>query len=215
MATVIRSILLVAMLLSALIAQGPVDTNSILRRVEKRYNETKTMQANFTQTLKEKGRTHIPKRGVVYLNKKNHQARWDYTEPAGDFFLSSDKYAWDYDKDKKVVERIPMKETDDLRIPLAFLLGTIDFDKDFQKFEQTSDREIAVIKAHPKSDKLLFKDLTMWIAPDASIRQVTVLGQDGSTMLYVLEKEQRNLPLSDALFRFTLPQGAQLVDVRQ
>ncbi|MEO8099559.1 MAG: outer membrane lipoprotein carrier protein LolA [Acidobacteriota bacterium] len=213
MGTLIRSTLLAAVVLRTLAAQAP-DTTAILSNVEKRYNSTKTLQANFTTTFKDHGRTHTPERGVVYLNKKNHQSRWDYTDPAGNFFLSGDKVAYDYDKEKKTVERIPIKETDDMRIPLSFLLGDLNFEKDFKRREASREGENTVIRLFPKNENLLFKEITMLVAPDASILRVSVLGQDGSTMQYVLESEKRNIPLSDSLFRYTTPPGAQLVEAR-
>src|SRR5207245_650859 len=113
------------------------------------------------------------------------------------------------------VERERLKETDDMRIPLAFLLGTLDFQKDFGKFETRSEGGDTYIIATPKNDKLLFTKVAMLIAPDSTIRQVSVTGQDFSIMQFVLEDEKRNQPVNPALFRFTPPPGAKIVDVRE
>ena len=138
----------------------------------------------------------------------------EYTAPAGDLFVSDGKTAYDYDKRKNEADRIPIKETDDMRIPLSFLLGTLDFQKDFERFESKPDGANQIVTAHPRNKKLLFQSITMTIAPDYSIRKVTVLGQEGSTMDYVLEAEQRNVKLADSLFQFQAPPGAQVVDVK-
>lgn len=190
------------------LAQTPV-----LKEVEKRYNSTNTLQANFTQTLTDRGRARTPQKGVLYM-KKPGRTRWEYTSPAGDIFVSDGKVAYDYDKQKNSADRIPIKETDDMRIPLSFLLGTLDFQKDFERFESKTDGANQVITATPRNKKLLFKSITMTIAPDYSIRKVSVVGQEGSTMDYVLENEQRNPKLADSLFQFTPTAGAQVVDVK-
>ena len=214
MAAPLRIAFLAAVVVGMAAGQSALDPSPVLRGVEKRYNSTTTMQANFTQRLKENGRSRVPERGVLYLNKKNHQTRWEYTSPAGNFFLSNDKFAYDYDKQKNTVERIPMKETEDMRVPLSFLLGTLDFNKDFNKFGTSREGENTVITATPKNDKLVFKEITMLIAPDFSIHRVSVLGQDGTTMEYTLEGEQHNPKLADTLFHYATPLGAQLVEAR-
>jgi outer membrane lipoprotein carrier protein len=190
------------------VAQTP-----LLKEVEKRYNATSTLQANFTETFTDRGRARTPQRGVLYM-KKPGRTRWEYTAPAGDLFVSDGKTAYDYDKRKNEADRIPIKETDDMRIPLSFLLGTLDFQKDFERFESKPDGANQIVTAHPRNKKLLFQSITMTIAPDYSIRKVSVLGQEGSTMDYVLEAEQRNVKLADSLFQFTAPAGAQVVDVK-
>ena len=53
-------------------------------------------------------------------------------------FLSDGKFFWLYTPDSNRVEKIKMKESDDMRAPLAFLLGKLDFDKEFQKIEARS-----------------------------------------------------------------------------
>ena len=185
----------------------------LLKEVEKRYNSTSTLQANFTQIFTDRGRPRAPQRGVLYL-KKPGRTRWEYTSPAGDLFVSDGKFAYDYEKQKNSADRIAVKETDDMRIPLSFLLGTLDFQKDFERFESKPDGPNQLVTAHPRNKKLLFQTITMTIAPDYSIRKVSILSQEGSVMDYVLESEQRNLKLSDSLFQFKAPPGAHVVDVK-
>jgi outer membrane lipoprotein carrier protein len=190
------------------------DPIPILKSVEKRYNSATTLEATFTQTLIERGRTRAIQKGTVYLSKPK-RTRWQYTSPAGDWFLSDGNYAYDYDSAKNTVERIRMKETEDMRIPLAFLLGTLDFQKDFGTFHSRREGDGVYIAAKPKNDKLLFTEVAMLIAPDSSIRRVSITGQDFSIMEFVLEGEKRNIPLNASLFRFAAPPGARVIDVSQ
>lgn len=188
------------------------DPLPILKAVEKRYNSTRTLEAAFTQTLIDRGRTRVVQKGVVYLSKPK-RTRWQYTSPAGDWFLSDGDYAYDYDAAKNIVERMRIKETEDMRIPLAFLLGTLDFQRDFGTFNARREGAGVHIAARPKNSKLLFTEVAMLIAPDASIRRVSITGQDFSVMEFVLEGEKRNIPLNASLFRFTPPPGAKLIEV--
>jgi outer membrane lipoprotein-sorting protein len=49
-------------------------------------------------------------------------------------------------------------------------------------------------------------------APDYSIRQMTIKGQDGSVWQYSFENEKKNPPISDDLFHFKASPGVQVVD---
>jgi outer membrane lipoprotein-sorting protein len=50
------------------------------------------------------------------------------------------------------------------------------------------------------------------VAPDASIRQLNVVGRDQSTLSFSFSGETLNPPVSDKLFRFAVPPGAEVVD---
>lgn len=194
------------------LAQPAPDASAILKGVEQRYNSTNTLQAKFTLNFKDRGRPRAPESGTVYLNKPN-RTRWEYANPAGNFFLSDGKFTYDYDKAHNSVDRIPFKETEDTRIPLSFLLGQLNFDKDFERFTAKRDGDLTAITLEPRNKKLAFSEITIWVAPDNSIRRVNVVGQ-GSVMEYVLDSEQRNVKLADSLFKFTPPPGAKVTDLK-
>ena len=198
-------------------SQSAPDTSAILRGVEKLYNSTNTLQANFSITMKANGRPRLPEKGTLYLSKQGNvsRTRWEYTTPAGNLFLSDGKFIYDYEKGKNSADRYPFKETEDLRVPLSCLLCKLDFNKDFEKFTATRDGANTAITMTPRNKKLLFKEIAITVAPDSTIRRVLVTEQSGaSSMDYTLEAEQRNLKLADTLFKFTIP-GATIVDVKQ
>lgn len=187
---------------------------TILKGVEKRYNTVSTLQATFTQIFRDRGRARMPQTGTLYLSKPN-RTRWEYSgADAGDFFLSDGKFTYEYSKKTNSVEREPFKQTEDQRIPLAFLLGRLDFEKDFEKFDKKTDGSDSIITLFPHNKNLLFKNIVITVAPDFSIRRVLVNVQEGSSMEYTLASEERNIKLPDTLFKFAAPPGAQVVDVR-
>jgi chaperone LolA len=194
--------------------QAPPDTPTILKGVEKRYNAVSTLQATFTQIFRDRGRAHPAQTGTLYLSKPE-RTRWEYSgADAGDFFLSDGKFTYEYKNATNSVERQPLKQTEDQRIPLSFLLGRLDFQKDFEKFEAKVDGADTVIALVPRNKNLIFKDIVIAVASDSAIRRVTVNMQEGSSMDYALAGEQRNIKLSDSLFKFAAPPDAQVLDVR-
>lgn len=206
--------LLLCLLLAGFARPQTVDLNKILKGVENRYNSAKTLRAEFTQTVRVQGRTRTPEKGVVYLSRPK-KTRWEYSDPAGRVFISDGKYTHDYDPRDNTYLREQMKETEDTRVPLAFLMGNLNFQKDFSRYETRTDGANAVIRMFPRNQNAWFTEITMTVAPDFSIKRVLVVGQDFSTTEFVLSSEVRNLPVADALFRYQPPAGARIVNQGQ
>ena len=66
--------------------------------------------------------------------RKPGRMRWDYSQPKGKLFVSDGKFLWLYTPDENRVEKMKLKESDDMRAPLAFLLGKLDFRQGFPKY---------------------------------------------------------------------------------
>jgi outer membrane lipoprotein carrier protein len=99
-----------------------------------------------------------------------------------------------------------------MRAPLAFLLGKLDFAKDFRDFEVQPDGANYLVTAKAKNDKLPYEKVQMLIAPDDQIQRLIVNLQDLSIVTFQFDGEKLNPPVDDALFRFQMPAGATLVD---
>ena len=53
----------------------------------------------------------------------------------------------------------------------------------------------------------------MLVAPDSSLKEVKITGQDYSVMDFTFTDEKIGLPLKNSLFTFTLPDGIEYVDM--
>jgi outer membrane lipoprotein carrier protein len=186
------------------------DVKRILKGVEDRYNHTPSLQVAFTQSFTLKGRKTIEK-GELYLRKPG-KMRWQYTSPPGKLFVSDGKYVYYLDPDHNRAEKTKFKETEDMRAPLAFLLGKLQFENDFREFRTMPNGLSTFITAIPKSDKLPYTEVSFLIDPDFTIRWLDVKGQDSSQMEYAFSQEKRNTPAPDKLFMFTPPPGVEYVD---
>ena len=189
------------------------DINRVLKSIEKRYNSVKTLEATFSETYKLQGQSRTES-GVLYLRKPGRM-RWDYRNPGGKLFISDGKDAYFYTPDNNRAEKIKLKESEDLRAPMAFLLGRLDFSREFQKFSAKPEGSSTWITALPKTDNLPYRQVQFLAAPDFRIERLIVTGQDASVLDFVFTDEKRNIPVNDAMFRFKLPAGAQFVDSSQ
>ena len=135
--------------------------------------------------------------------------------PSGKLFLSDGKDVYLYTPDSHRVEKTKLKASEDMRAPLAFLLGKLDFSKEFRDFDVKPDGTNYVMTAKAKTDKLPYDKIEMLVTPEYEIRRLVVHGQDQSILTFQFDQEKLNPPVNDALFKFQLPAGATLVSGRR
>ncbi len=190
------------------------DVSALLRGVEKRYNATRTLAVHFTQTYEAPRQATRTESGELYLRRPGRM-RWQYSDPAGKLFVSDGKTVWLYTPDTKQVERSKVKESDDMRTPLAFLLGKLDFNRDFKRFISRPEGSSLFITAEPRSDKAPFTKVEFVVTPQFQILRVIVVGDGGSTMDFRFDGEKLNPPLAEKLFAFQPPKGTEVVEAAE
>jgi outer membrane lipoprotein carrier protein len=192
------------------IANPAINIDRTLKGIEDRYNHTQTLQLGFTETYRAQGRARVEK-GELFLRKPGRM-RWQYTAPAGKLFISDGKFMYSYTPDQNRAEKMKLKEAEDLRAPLAFLLGKLHFADDFREFRARPEEGGTYITAIPKSDKLPYSEVSFLAAPDGAIHRLEVKGQDSSILQFVFDNERRDPPIQDSLFRFEPAPGTEYID---
>lgn len=185
--------------------------DTLIHGVEHRYNQARTLTVDFAETYSIAGHNRRPESGTLVLRKPGRM-RWTYTQPSGKLFVSDGQHVFLYTAADNRVERSTLKSTDDLRAPMAFLLGKLDLKKEFRSFQTTAVGPDTSLIAEAKSDRLPYEKVQMTIGPDFAIHALTVQGRDGSTLGFEFRNEVLNPALSDQAFRFTPPPGAEVVD---
>ncbi len=202
--------LALAFLLSVCLQAADMEVNVLLKGIEQHYNRAKTLQVGFNESYLVQGRARKSETGQLTLRKPGRM-RWDYTAPAGKLFLSDGKDVYLYTPDSNRVEKSKLKASEDMRAPLAFLLGKLDFAKEFRNFEVKREGANYILNATAKDDKLPYEKVEMLIAPVYTIRRLVIHGQDQSILTFQFEQEKLNPPVNDALFKFQMPAGATMV----
>jgi outer membrane lipoprotein carrier protein len=190
---------------------APPDLKTLLKGVEQHYNQAKTLKVHFVESYTVQGRARKSESGELTLRKPGRM-RWDYMSPSGKLFVSDGKDVYLYTPEAHRVERTKLKASDDMRAPLAFLLGKLDFAKDFRDFELLPEGANFVITAKAKSNQLPYEKIQMLVTPDYQIQRLVIDGQDSSLLTFQLDGEKLNPPVDDAVFKFQMPAGATLVD---
>lgn len=191
-----------------------VGVTGLLKTIEDRYNRSATMQVSFEQSLGGQGRITRTERGMLYLRRPGRM-RWDYESPQGKLLVVDGKNAFYYNPATRKAEKSTVKESDDLRVPLAFLMGRLDFQRDFKRFISRTEGDVTHVVATPKSDKAPYTEVEFSVGSGARIQHVKVVGQDKSVMGFRFTGEKLNPALGADVFRFALPEGAELVEAPQ
>ncbi len=97
------------------------DVHALADKVDQRYNHIRTLQADFTETYTGAGMSRT-ENGTLLL-KKPGQMRWNYQDPHPKLFVTDGHTAWFYVPGEHQARRTPIKQLEDLRSPLRYLLG--------------------------------------------------------------------------------------------
>ncbi len=186
------------------------DLNKLLKGVEEHYNRAKTLQVHFVESYTVQGRARKSESGELTLRKPGRM-RWDYTEPSGKLFISDGKDVYLYTPEAHRVEKTKLKASDDMRAPLAFLLGKLDFAKDFRDLEVKPEGTQYLITAKAKNDSFPYEKVQMLVTPDYQIQRMIINLQGQSLLTFELDGEKLNPAVDDALFKFQMPAGATVV----
>ena len=190
---------------------GDPALDALLKGVETRYNRAKTLQVLFHEEYTPPGRPKRSESGRLVLRKPG-KMRWDYDQPKGKLFVSDGKYLWLYTPDENRAEKMRLKESDDMRAPLAFILGKLDFQKEFRNIQAKPEGPATRITAEPSSDNLPYSAVEFVVDPGQTIRLVKVTGFDHSILEFHFTDERMDPQLDAKLFQFQAPKGAKLVE---
>ena len=196
-----------ALLCALPVFAADTDLKRLLDSVESRYNGARTLQVSFQESYTGTGRPKRTESGELYLRKPGRM-RWEYAAPTGKLFVSDGKQLFYYNPATNRAEKMKLRESEDLRAPLAFLLGRLDFDKDFSATESRTEGSDVVVTAKPKSDKLPYKQVEFAVTSLKEIRRLVITAQDNSLLSFDFRNERMNPSLDDKLFKFVPPPGA-------
>jgi outer membrane lipoprotein carrier protein len=183
--------------------------------VERSFARMNDLSADFLQISKDVLNRTQQAAGHLYL-KRQRMARWEYTSPEEQFFVSDGKTVYFYVPADKQVNREAVKDTFDDRIPLMFLLGRSNLRNEFTKFELIATKPVLegtkVIRMSPKR-KTDLKELVMEVDPqNFQIRRLVLDHTDGSHSEFIFSNIRTNTGLKPSLFDFKVPPGVQVVE---
>jgi outer membrane lipoprotein carrier protein len=203
-------------LATALASASPApDVHAIAQAVDERYNHLRSLQAEFTEIYRGAGMERTES-GTVWL-KKPGKMRWEYRSPRQKLFLSDGKDAWFYVPGERQAQRTAVKKLDDLRSPLAFLLGKTKLEKELQGLSLAPDvpplaAGDVVLRGVPKGLAERVSQVLLEITPEHWISRILVQEVDGSVTEYRFNGYREDVAVPDQRFQFAVPDGVEVVD---
>jgi outer membrane lipoprotein carrier protein len=207
--------LVVLSLLTIPASAAAPDLHSLASAVDAHYNHLQTLQAEFTEIYRG-GAVERTESGTLWL-KKPGKMRWEYRSPKEKLFVGDGKYGWFYVPGEKQVRRTPMRQLDDLRSPLAFLLGKTKLEKELRGLSYAPDvtplqPNDFVLRGVPQAMADRVNQVLIEVTPGYEIARLVIEEADGSTTDYRFSEQKENVKLEDGRFRFEVPPGAEVID---
>jgi outer membrane lipoprotein carrier protein len=209
--------LLLVVIASAAVAN---DVHSIAAAVDEHYNHLRSLQAEFTEVYRGAGMERTES-GTVWLAKgglkKPGKMRWEYRSPREKLFVSDGKDAWFYVSGDRQARKTEARKLDDVRSPLAFLLGKSKLEKELQGLSLAPDIAPSaagdfVLRGVPQALADRVSEILLEVTPEHRIVRIVINEVDGSVTEYRFSDLKENEAIPDGRFRFTPPPGTETVE---
>ena len=222
------SFFLTSIFLTSTIGAQPVqaqDIHQLAQAVDAHYNHLHSLQSDFTEIY----RGDAPERvesGTLWL-KKPRKMRWEYRSPNEKLFVSDGETVWFYQPAERQLRKTEFRKLDDLRSPIAFLLGKTKLENELRELSKVVDQAPlqpanTLLRGVPKSavaqsagDQVSqVSEVQLEITPSDEIVRIVLMEADGATTEFRFAGWKENLKLSDNLFQFTAPPGVETVEAQ-
>jgi periplasmic chaperone LolA len=203
------------LLVFATLAAQAAEVKAIAAAVDAHYNHLHSLQAEFTEVYRGSGMERTES-GTLWL-KKPGKMRWEYRSPREKLFVSNGKDAWFFIPEDHQARKTEAKKLEDVRSPLAFLLGKTRLEKELRGLSLAPDREPlqagnTVLRGVPTALGDQVSEIVLEITPENRIARLVIQGADGSSTEYRFTDQKEDVTIGDARFGFRPPLGTEVVE---
>lgn len=219
MRSLTTSLLVLLLLTAALRARGAdtkgADVKQIAAAVDAHYNHLRSLEAEFTELYRGSGMERTES-GTLWL-KKPGKMRWEYRSPKEKLFVSDGKTAWFYVPEDGQARKSSAKKLDDLRSPLAFLLGKTKLEKELRGLSLAPDiapmqSNDTVLRGIPRGLEDQIGEIVLEVTPENRIVRLIMQDVDGASTEYRFSDQKEDVVLGDSKFGFKPPGGTEIVE---
>jgi outer membrane lipoprotein carrier protein len=199
----------------AFAASPAVNVNQLAAAVDAHYNHLRSLEAEFTEVYRGSGMERTES-GTLWL-KKPGKMRWEYRSPREKLFVSDGRDAWFYVPADRQARKTAAKKLEDVRSPLAFLLGKTKLEKELQGLSLAPDVEPltagnVVLRGVPQAMADQVSEILLEITPDYRIARIVIQEVDGAATEYRFAGMKEDVAIGDARFEFKPPAGTETVE---
>lgn len=178
------------------------------RLLEHFLTQSKTMSADFVQTLRADDNEVLQEsKGHFYLNRPG-KFRWNYTTPYEQEIVSDGEQVWIFDVDLKQVT-VQNKSVSLNNTPMALMEGKLKLKEAYDVSELDHRDGIYRLKLSSKTKDADFSELIIGVNKQG-LQFMQLRDQFEQTTDIVFVKLELNKKLSSDLFKFTPPEGVDV-----
>jgi outer membrane lipoprotein carrier protein len=188
---------------------------AVAQAVDAHYNRLRSLQADFVEIYQGAG-VQRTETGTLWL-KKPGKMRWEYRSPEEKLFLTDGDEAWLYLPNEKQARKSSLKKMDDLRSPLALLLGKTKLEKELQNISFAPDVQASapgnsVLRGTPRGMEDRVRQVLVEVTPEHHIARIFIDSTDDSITEYRFSNQKEDVPVVDSKFRFVAPAGSEVIE---
>jgi outer membrane lipoprotein carrier protein len=212
----LRLAIVVSLLVAGLAGAGrTADVKTLAAAVDAHYNHLRSLEAEFTELYRGSGMERTES-GTLWL-KKPGKMRWEYRSPKEKVFVSDGKDAWFYVPEDRQARKTAAKKLEDVRSPLAFLLGKTRLEKELQGLSLAPDIEPlqagdVVLRGVPTALADRVGEIVLEVSPENQIVRIVIQGVDGAATEYRFSDQKEDVSIADGKFGFRPPAGTEVVE---
>jgi len=206
---------MVSLLAYGTAAAYAVDVKSVAAAVDAHYNRLRSLEAEFTELYRGSGMERTES-GTLFL-KKPGKMRWEYRSPKEKLFVSNGKDAWFYVPEDRQARKEAAKKLEDIRSPLAFLLGKTKLEKELRGLSLAPDVEPltagdVVLRGVPTGLADRVSEIVLEVTQDSRIVRLVIMEVDGAATEYRFSAQKEDVAIADGRFEFKAPAGTEVVE---
>jgi outer membrane lipoprotein carrier protein len=191
------------------------DIHQLARAVDDHYNHLRSLQADFTEIYRGDGAERVES-GTLWL-KKPRKMRWEYRSPKEKLFISDGEVVWFYLPAERQLRKTSVRKLNDVRSPLAFLLGKTKLENELQGLSKVVDQSPlgagnTLLRGIPQAMPGQLSEVQLEITPSDQIVRIVLMEPDGGTTEFRFANWKENQRLSGDLFSFNPPPGVESVE---
>ncbi len=171
--------------------------------------QAQTLRANFAQTVLDRNLKPLQKAQGVMQFSRPGKFRWDYRKPYEQVIVGDGSKLWIYDKD---LNQVTVRKLDRAlgASPAALLSGSNDLERDFTLSDAGNKDGLDWLNAVPKNRDTAFERVRMGFGK-SGLEAMELRDQFGQTTVITFTDVERNPRIAADVFRFTPPQGADVI----
>jgi outer membrane lipoprotein carrier protein len=194
------------------------DLAAIARATDDHYNHLQSSKADFSQKYEGPGMSRTES-GTLWL-KKPGRMRWEYRQPTQKIFLTDSHTAWFYVSGERQAKKTALKNLDDIRSPLRYLLGKTKLEKELIGLALAPDVPAVnsggvVLRGVPKGMQDRISSVLLEISPAHQITRILIQEVDGASTDFRFTNIEENASVQENLFHFSPPPGVEVIEDSQ